>query len=703
MSYKKMCNFGAVKYARLFIGLMLLLFTGKALASESIDSLVFLRLYNYQRNFTNGGSGFSSNFYCKYMYQIHRRNVTLWLIPHMYTVAEGERVYLSERYGRMHFYDLDDNEYENQVYYTTIPRNRSTMPILSEYMTPSIYSVSFYGDHILSPFHRDNANYYHYKITPIDDEKVRMYFRPRFVRNTQLLRGVATIEIETGRVMEVSFDGEYDLIKFRTIAMMGNDGARSLMPSYCHTDISFKFMGNHITSSFEAVFDCPIRLPDTLDVEGDRALIEQVRPVSLSAEEQAIYDRYDEKHAPDSSEEEAEETGPVLIADEDYDQEEMEEASEEEKESFFKKLSWSYIGKHLVVSHRKRTEKSYMKLSPILEPQYISYSGSKGLSYKMKYSYEYYPNAWSGLYFYPQVGYNFKFNEFRFNVPLRWVYNNRKYNYLELVWRNGNRISNAIAEDEIKKQLGEDIPLPDDLSLFSDNELRLYNDCRINNHFTLETGIVYHHRRAIKRHLMKQYGQPTDYHSVAPAIGVKMRPWEKGPMFSIDYEHGLGGKNNSLSYDRWEVDASLKYYITSLQTFNFRTGGGLYTHRADTYFNDFANFRDNNLPEGWNDDWTGNFQLLDSRLYNESKYYYRGNISYESPLLLAAFTPVVGRFVDQERFYWSGLLIENCRPYSEFGYGFSSRYFSIGFFAGFFNVDFYRFGTKFTFELFRRW
>ena len=48
---------------------------------------------------------------------------------------------------------------------------------------------------------------------------------------------------------------------------------------------------------------------------------------------------------------------------------------------------------------------------------------------------------------------------------------------------------------------------------------------------------------------------------------------------------------------------------------------------------DFANFRDNNLPEGWDDDWSGDFQLLDSRLYNESKYYVRSNITYESPLL----------------------------------------------------------------------
>jgi hypothetical protein len=118
---------------------------------------------------------------------------------------------------------------------------------------------------------------------------------------------------------------------------------------------------------------------------------------------------------------------------------------------------------------------------------------------------------------------------------------------------------------------------------------------------------------------------------------------------------------------------------------------------------DFSNFRDNNLPGGWDDDWTGNFQLLSSKLYNESMYYLRGNVSYESPLLAASMVPVVGRFVERERVYLSSLLIDKHRPYTEIGYGFTTRLVSLAFFSSFSGFEYQESGIKFAFELFRRW
>ena len=118
---------------------------------------------------------------------------------------------------------------------------------------------------------------------------------------------------------------------------------------------------------------------------------------------------------------------------------------------------------------------------------------------------------------------------------------------------------------------------------------------------------------------------------------------------------------------------------------------------------DFANFRDNNLPDGWEDDWTGDFQLLDSRLYNESQYYIRGNLSFETPLLCGYLVPIVGRYVERERIYLSSLSIAHTRLYSELGYSFTCRFFSMGVFASFMNTEYQDLGAKFTFELFRRW
>ncbi len=70
------------------------------------------------------------------------------------------------------------------------------------------------------------------------------------------------------------------------------------------------------------------------------------------------------------------------------------------------------------------------------------------------------------------------------------------------------------------------------------------------------------------------------------------------------------------------------------------------------YFVDFASFARRNLPEGWNDDIGGTFQLLDGRWYNSSRQYWRGNFTYESPfILLKPLNRWLG-LVQQERFVW---------------------------------------------------
>ena len=136
---------------------------------------------------------------------------------------------------------------------------------------------------------------------------------------------------------------------------------------------------------------------------------------------------------------------------------------------------------------------------------------------------------------------------------------------------------------------------------------------------------------------------------------------------------------------------------------NYRVGSGFYTHRRSNYFVDYLNFRDKNIPSGWEDEWSGQFQLLKSRWYNESNYYLRGHVSLESPLLALTWLPGVGRVLESECVYISTLSIEHIKPYFELGYGFTNRYFSAGFFASFVNSHYEAFGCRFTLELFKRW
>jgi hypothetical protein len=220
----------------------------------------------------------------------------------------------------------------------------------------------------------------------------------------------------------------------------------------------------------------------------------------------------------------------------------------------------------------------------------------------------------------------------------------------------------------------------------------------------IESGLVLHRRSAVNKQMMMKYNMPTVYTSFAPMIGIKILPWEKGPLFTTTWERGIKGiVSSNISYERWETDVQWKKRIPGLRVLNLRAGYGTYSLREQNYFVDFDNFQETNLPDGWDDDWTGDFQLLNGSEFNRSNYYIRANASYESPLMFATWLPYVGKYIEKERIYFNSVLLERSRPYYEFGYGFTNRYISVAGFASFKNSHFQHVGFKFDFEIFRRW
>ena len=116
-----------------------------------------------------------------------------------------------------------------------------------------------------------------------------------------------------------------------------------------------------------------------------------------------------------------------------------------------------------------------------------------------------------------------------------------------------------------------------------------------------------------------------------------------------------------MEYERFEFDLSWKKRLRTLRSLSLRLGGGFYTSKSDnSYFLDYVNFREENIPGGWNDDWTGEFQLLNGNWYNASEYYVRTNITYESPLMFLSRIPYIGRLMEMERIYSNLLVVFVC-------------------------------------------
>ena len=666
---------------------LLILSMPTAMSGAKNDSQILDKIYKYHQLHRNEIHNIQDNVYAKFRFNVEKRNVILWLIPSMYVLAKDPREYIRESYNNVTFKNEHDFDVNKQVVTGTIRKNRKAMPVIIEYNTPRIYDITLYDGYMLSPFNRINRHYYRYKQIRQSDGTTRLEFRPKLY-NTQLVNGFAIVETETGRIIRTVINGEFDMLSFCSDVRHENNDSLALMPTQCTTAATFRFMGNRVSTVFNSKYHQSKSLPDSIIEAESMTLMDSLRPVPLAESDKRIYEALAQRQR------EAEEAAAADTT--------------EHKVNKWKHFWWDIVGDNLVtpLAAESKDKGAEFRLSPIINPLNVRYSGSKGISYKMNLSFHYKFNEHRYLSLEPMFGYNFKQRQFYFTAPLRMTYNPKRNGYAEIVWGNGNRISNSSVLDQINHEHGDSLSFNEpDADKYKDTYVKLTNNIMLYEWFDLETRLVYHQRTAVNKGLMIKYNMPTRYRSFGPALKFKFRPWlERGPVITVDYERSF--KNvlrSNIQYERWELDGQWKMKIAGLRLLNLRTGYGFYTNKSDNFFLDYANFCENNLPEGWDDRWTGNFQLLDSKVYNESNFYYRNNVSYETPMLFATWLPYIGKYIEKERLYFSNVIVQDTRPYFEIGYGLTNRYVSLGFFASFYNTKFQRAGVTFDFELFKRW
>lgn len=652
------------------------------LSGTKPDTLVMNRVFSYRNNHMESVADTSGNLYLKYIFHTRRRNFTLFFVPTMYTIAKGNRYNIGETYGKIKFRSINDYDIQRQLTTGSISSYRKTMPIVLDYIIPDLYGMSLFDDHILSPFHARNSRFYRYSVADTGGDSARVTFRPKLI-NTQLVVGSAVVDKPTGRIRHVTLTGNYDMIRFSINADMGDGtSGNPLLPASCTTRAKFTFLGNNINTQFSLVLDNKTTLPDSLS-SVDMQLMDSIRPVPLTSAERGIYKEHMKERSPRDT--------TVSKA--------------ERRRMKLKRIAWDIIGDHMLNSIGAENDRAYIRFSPLVNPLYMSYSGSRGLSYKLNMGARYNFSANSDITLSPHMGYNFKIRQWQFGIPLRYTYDKRHDAWTELTWSTGNRITNSDVLDILKDETRDTVDFSSlNLEYFDDHMLQLKNNIALGRHVNLTAGCVYHQRNAVNREALVQMGRPAVYRSFAPQLTASFVPYRQGPIFTANYERSiLGVLGSDTEYEKWEFDLSFKKKLNLLRQYSLRIGGGFYTNRSTDYFVDFSNFRENYMPGGWDDDWSGKFQLLNSEWYNASKYYVRTNFSYESPLMLLTWMPFVGRYIETERLYFSALQIEYTKPYFELGYGFTTRYFSIGAFSSFLNCKFHEAGCKFTFELFRKW
>lgn len=654
------------------------------------DTLMLKRVFSYKERFvtTHAFEPQITYTYQRSTFKINKRNIILLAVPSMYAVAHGgNREYITEDYNKVTFDEPNVANSKTLVRFTTIPHKRRTLPNLLKYLTLRIYDETMIENSMLSPFNRNNKIYYRYKVSFLFNGTARIEFRPK-TDNTQLLRGYALVDYETGRIRTCKLQGEYDMVRFELLMNMNKGGYKSLLPVDCDLNATFKFLGNNTSAHYKAYYLMPQLLNDSLNNSNDYPLIERVRPDTLLPWENKIYDRYfEEKRRKDSI-----------------------ESKQEKKKDAFKTIMWDFVGDHLVNRIKRNfgtNNQGYLRINPLLNPLYLEYSHLRGLTYKFDVRMSYNFSAEQELSLRVKAGYSLNQHYFYYQFPLMYYYNKKRNGYILVESGNGNKIRNTLVVD-ILRTTGPYTANWDakNVDVFDDKYLKIVNNNDLSDKWSLQVGVITHKRMPVNREPYEKSGNSITYRTLAPLFELEYRPmgW-KGPIIALDYERSIANiRASNIQYERWELDGQYLLHLKRLQTVSMRLGSGVYTNKnKDSYFLDFTNFRENNIPGGWNDEWSGEFELLSSYWYNNSNYYVRTNVTYETPMLLASWIPGIGHFMETERLYVSALSVKHLCPYAEFGYGFTTRLFSLGLFVANKKWKFDGFGCKVGFELFRHW
>ena len=681
---------------------------------------------------------YKADLYLKGKVLVHKSNKLVKYIPSMFRLEDGIRHYIIESLSEMHYTAPDIYNRKVKAVSSTFPRNNGELTDLTNFLNMNIYSSSIMTDKLLSPLDEKASKYYHYLLDSVvvdqGFQKYKISIIPKF-NSTQLVNGYIWVRDEVWTIREVYFEGKFDLIEFKLKNIMGEEGDEEFLPVRLELDLDFKFMGNHLEMNADAFVKYNLikfygsgkrrksqkkhshdltefyqLTVDSTKVKTDKDLFDALRPLPLTADEQALY---------------LENRSRIL------DSEDAPAPEEEQEKKYTSKEFWGEVGDVLVSSYNlDLAGVGTVKCSPLINPLLLDYSHTRGLSYRQQFKYNRLFPSGRMLKIIPQVGYNFKNKELYVKGDMEFQFWPEKMGGIEINVGNGNRIYSSVVLDKLKH-------MPEDGYDFETMGLDYFKDVYLNAFYTLEpvnglllkAGVSMHWRKLadMSRISLDQFIQHAgggslqnlnlrqEYNSFAPRLRVewtpglyyymngrrKMNVGSSFPTFILDYERGLKHVARSTdAHERWEFDVQQKIGLNRIRTLSYRAGFGMFTKMDNIYFVDFANFSRNNLPEGWNDEIGGTFQLLDQNWYNSSRNYVRGNLTYESPFILFRSLNKWLSMIQNERLYGGVLFMPHLTPYIEVGYGIGTHIFDVGAFAGFKNGEFDGFGFKFTFELF---
>lgn len=729
--------YGLFQAARRAVSLLLVWLSAcLSLAAERADSLpdapevaaTLRRVFAFTDSFGLEALQYHSDIYLRHRMLTHRNGPVVRYIPGMLRLEKGTRSYLTEARLRLQLREPGETDCKVVAYHSTAKYQSANRLSTMSRLNFHLYHTNLISDALLNPLHRRNRRFYRYRSLGIRTDTVtgtrlqRISVIPRF-DNDQLVRGHVDVDIRTGAVRTFRLSFRHNLQHITVSGETGGEGLRALLPERMHTEADFRLFGNRVyevadfvmthtfsygtpppsgkAGGYDLTRQCLLRL-DTTQTVTDPAYFDSVRPDSFPPLDEKQLRYFRDRFARDM-EKEGRMTGSTAFL-----------AGSMPADTAARPSRLRIIGDRtqdiLLSSHDfdiTDNGRANVELPPVITPSAIQIGGEKGFSLRTQIKFKAftsYSPVIPGFELSPSVGYSFKQKQVYWRTPLLLRFCPRLAGRFTLEAGGGSHIYNSRQADELHREM-ENVAHFDSLRQIIDHyNFHDYRDTYFKTDLSLSplpgltvtAGARYHRRTLIEwNDIAQQAGLSRKFTTLGPRVQLEWTPrqyyyhdgamrvplYSRLPTFRIAYERGYGIGTGNTRYERIEAEARYRLPLYAMRTLYFRVGGGTYLHRGEDVFLDYDFFRFDYLPEGWDDELAGTFQLLSSRWYNESRYYARATATYESPMLVFARIPGISRIIQKERVHLNLLSVRSLGIYTEAGYGISTHLMDLGCFV----------------------
>lgn len=656
--------------------------------SIPIDTLI-RRTYSFPNRYSLRAEEYSAVISARSHLQTRRRNaVTRW-VRGLFTFERGEHEYKTQSRMLLQRHINGMVDIKEVEFYSTMPRLHGTSELIKQRFNLAIYSSQLFTNNILSPFNHRNRRYYEYELVYLFMEDgsqcAHIKVKPHFL-NTQLVSGTYDIDVVTGAVINFDLSFFYDAISIRAVGKVPRQGLASLFPQHVAIFINLNFLGNRLKAKYDVDITYHFGI-SSLSAFASQNRYDLTHLYRLRVDTSRVIRKQQPLWKPSPIESSAQDslTSDTTLC-----------RLKKENHHF----SWSDFEDLFFDRHNFHFGTNSLRLPAILTPEMFAWSHRKGFQMQTRLKISFQIKNDHAIYFTPKTSYSFKQRSFYWRLPIDYSFLPALDAHMRLEAGNGNRgysrqqkvllqteISDSLIE-EVYKHSAQDF----ESTNYKDFYLRSFLSFQPKVGLRITAGFNYHRRTLyisnnlawLKPKLLEQLAHTL--YTFAPHVRLEWTPklyyyrmgtrkiplYSHWPTFRLDYERGLRTRRFKSSYERYELDMQYAYQMYALKTFFFRFGMGLFTNRSSQSFIAYELFCDEEILTDWADEMSGRFYLLSSSWYNESPYYIKVSVAYESPMLLFSRLPGLTRFVEKERIYVNVVSLKSLPLYGEVGYGIST-------------------------------